>query len=473
MVKEELKAVPLRNKAARDKAAKEVLPGLNLPSSVAARRIAALSPSLSWWWLTEVNSHRLACPPRRALRPPPSPPPLREAPARSVAAAKEKSALAATCHRADERAAASAVDAGSNARRRAASLRFAPPRRRHDRSAAFRRRARRRWGRSVARPSVAPTRRNMAATDEKGRRLAWWLVMSPLPADEALLTLPLVSKGFRDLAIDSVALASTLASMLGCHKDEGSVPLRDKEEVTKAFPSGRFLAAGGYKRVYAVLNEAQRRWEAMSVLDIKQLPARRPLRSARKGVGGISPVCSRSCGVAVAKMPPLKTRLPPCFQSSMPPPEDEWGAPASRAMGPTHTKEDPADARTPRHRDRLRVRRRRLPGDAGAVARAAAEADAEENDSDGDAGADDGEEASVHWCHWISWPGSYAAAEAGGDVAQAAASARVPVRAVRARDGRRHGGGLCKAAAGGGVGDGDAPDAPLSDALSCTSPRRN
>ena len=178
------------------------------------------------------------------------------------------------------------------------------------------------------------------ATDE-GRRLAWWLVMSSLPADEALLTLPLVSKGFRDLAIDSVALASTLASMLGCHKDEGTVPLRDKEEVTKAFPSGRFLAAGGYKRVYAVLNEAQRRWEAMSVLDIKQLRT-----------DGLSEALAKELWISLM-LSQLRRRgrcphflhLHQCFQSSMPPPEDEWGAPASRAIPPTPKKIPPTPAR--------------------------------------------------------------------------------------------------------------------------------
>ena len=73
-----------------------------------------------------------------------------------------------------------------------------------------------------------------------------------------------------------------------------------------------------------------------------------------------------------------------CFQSSMPPPEDEWGAPASRL--PRVGKEDPADARTPRHRDRLRGRRRRLPGGTP-VPSCAQRSRTPSGASDGDAGA--------------------------------------------------------------------------------------
>ena len=105
-----------------------------------------------------------------------------------------------------------------------------------------------------------------------GTMLAWWLVMVSLPAEEALLLLPLVCRSLRTLAADLGVLAALLGTA------EGAVPAGATSiamaEVLKAYPCGRFLAEGGTKLVYKAFNKSARRWEAMSVVD------RRALREA-------------------------------------------------------------------------------------------------------------------------------------------------------------------------------------------------
>ena len=105
-----------------------------------------------------------------------------------------------------------------------------------------------------------------------GTMLAWWLVMVSLPAEEALLLLPLVCRSLRTLATDLGVLAALLGTA------EGAVPAGATSivmaEVLKAYPCGRFLAEGGTKLVYKAFNKSARRWEAMSVVD------RRALREA-------------------------------------------------------------------------------------------------------------------------------------------------------------------------------------------------
>jgi len=105
-----------------------------------------------------------------------------------------------------------------------------------------------------------------------GTMLAWWLVMVSLPAEEALLLLPLVCRSLHTLAADLGVLAALLGTA------EGAVPAGATSiamaEVLKAYPCGRFLAEGGTKLVYKAFNKSARRWEAMSVVD------RRALREA-------------------------------------------------------------------------------------------------------------------------------------------------------------------------------------------------
>ena len=98
-----------------------------------------------------------------------------------------------------------------------------------------------------------------------GTMLAWWLVMVSLPAEEALLLLPLVCRSLRTLAADLGVLAALLGTAEGAvPPDATSIAMA---EVLKAYPCGRFLAEGGTKLVYKAFNKSARRWEAMSVVD--------------------------------------------------------------------------------------------------------------------------------------------------------------------------------------------------------------
>ena len=96
--------------------------------------------------------------------------------------------------------------------------------------------------------------------------LAWWLVMVSLPAEEALLLLPLVCRDLRAIGEDLALLAALLGCAPGRPDAAGAASVAARE-VLRAYPSGRFLAEGGCKRVYRAFNAGARRWEAMSVVD--------------------------------------------------------------------------------------------------------------------------------------------------------------------------------------------------------------
>ena len=124
-----------------------------------------------------------------------------------------------------------------------------------------------------------------------GPMLAWWLVMASLPAEEALLLLPLVCRTMRAMGDDLALLASLVGSFFAPDASDGGAAKRagglggqggggggggasslvEMGEVLKAYPCGRYLAEGGCKQVYRVFNGSAQRWEAMSVVDRKAM----------------------------------------------------------------------------------------------------------------------------------------------------------------------------------------------------------
>ena len=103
------------------------------------------------------------------------------------------------------------------------------------------------------------------------RAAASKFAISHLEADEVVLSLPAVCKRLGEMAEEALVLASLLGCLPGA--DAPAQP-REASEVLSAYPGGRFLAEGGFKRVFRVKNAAQRRMEAMGVLDLRSMRKR-------------------------------------------------------------------------------------------------------------------------------------------------------------------------------------------------------
>lgn len=153
---------------------------------------------------------------------------------------------------------------------------------------------------------------------EERWNLAWWLVMVRLDADVVALTLPCVCKGLAEMARESLTLASILGSLPGA----GAPTLpREEVEILSAYPAGRFMAEGGFKRVFKVRNAAERRVEAMGVIDLRSM-RKQGLESQLANELWISYLLSQ---VALRRCCPHFLRLHGCFQSAHPPPSEDWG----------------------------------------------------------------------------------------------------------------------------------------------------
>lgn len=147
---------------------------------------------------------------------------------------------------------------------------------------------------------------------------AWRLILPHLPTSELINTLPCVCKALRALSDD----ATLLASLLGCLPGAASpASLMPYQTVSAAYPRGKFLAEGGYKRVFKVHNATQKRTEAMSVLDLRSLR-----KSGLDGALGTELwVMYLLSQLSVNGRCPHYLRLHTCFKSNAAPSEEEWG----------------------------------------------------------------------------------------------------------------------------------------------------
>ena len=153
--------------------------------------------------------------------------------------------------------------------------------------------------------------------DDERRRLAWWLVMTTLEADAVVLLLPQVCRTFRELSDEAVALSS----LLSCLPGAASCAPRDYADIAGAFPAGRFLAEGGFKRVYKVRNATQRRYEAMGVLDLRHM---RKLGLEQQLINELWTSFLLSQLSRRGRCPHF-LQLYQCYQSSSAPPSQQWG----------------------------------------------------------------------------------------------------------------------------------------------------
>ena len=100
---------------------------------------------------------------------------------------------------------------------------------------------------------------------------AWRLVALHLDTDDAVTTLPCVNRNLHSLSTDQVLLASLLGCLPGAPKPASLIRM---QRILKSYPKGKFLAEGGYKRVFRVESASARRTEAMSILDLQSLRKR-------------------------------------------------------------------------------------------------------------------------------------------------------------------------------------------------------
>ncbi|KAL1508223.1 hypothetical protein AB1Y20_004340 [Prymnesium parvum] len=149
-------------------------------------------------------------------------------------------------------------------------------------------------------------------------QLAWRLVITHLEADLVALTLPQVCKDLGHIATESLVLAS----VLGCMPGSDAIARQQEEtEILSAYPAGRFVAEGGFKKVYCVRNVAQRRTEAMGVMDLRSL-REQGLENQLGTELWISFLVSQ---ISLRGACPHFLRVYQYFQSASPPPSNDWG----------------------------------------------------------------------------------------------------------------------------------------------------
>ena len=192
---------------------------------------------------------------------------------------------------------------------------------------------------SVVEPACRPVH------DPSAHNGAWWLVLTRLPTDEVLTTLPCVSRALSSLAAEAALLSAVLGSLPASGAPTSPIAW---SRIEKAYPRGAFLAEGGFKRVYAVHNAVHRRTEAMSVLDLRHLHSQ-GLEETLSVELWVSYLLSQ---LAQRGRCPGFLRLHSAFRCMQAPPEAAWGrVPAGGADKADEAEVDEADEEGEGHSD--------------------------------------------------------------------------------------------------------------------------